>query len=129
MADGRNEKGRPAPAPGGRPQGTSYGTSYGSDAGSVRGDLDYLAQILHHSQIPFAERNQADLALKRVERLYDVTVSALSRLTMEIEQRVAERTAQLGQTREQVNQEIAQLKRVDEALRTSEARFKAIFDS
>ncbi|MEC4986182.1 MAG: PAS domain S-box protein [Oscillatoria sp. PMC 1068.18] len=53
---------------------------------------------------------------------------ALQKANQQLEQRVAERTAALQQANEILKKEIAERKRVEAALRESEARFRAIFE-
>ncbi len=54
---------------------------------------------------------------------------ALQRAHDELERRVRERTLELAQTNEQLRREIAERIRAEEDLRTSEERFRAIFES
>ena len=54
---------------------------------------------------------------------------ALQKAHDELEQRVLERTAELAETNEKLRNEIAERTRTQEALKNSEERFRAIFET
>jgi C4-dicarboxylate-specific signal transduction histidine kinase len=67
--------------------------------------------------------NQAAIGLEEARRMTEQR-----RQSEELDQRVAERTRQLVAANEELTKEIIERKSAEEALRTSQAQFKAVLD-
>ncbi len=91
--------------------------------GSVFPVAIYATPIIRHDQIVGLRGIAVDITdLKR-------TQEALEKAKTTLEIRVAERTAELAESNDQLRREIARKARAQEALTSSEQRFRAIFDT
>jgi PAS domain-containing protein len=86
-----------------------------------------VLDIIRHHQFTLARRNGAWQPLEgfKLKRAHEEVL----KLNAELEQRVAERTAEFAATNEQLRREIAEPKRSEEARRASEARLQAAIDA
>jgi PAS domain S-box-containing protein len=89
-------------------------------AGSARADFPSEAERL----LLTVAKNQALIALREASR-----VSGLRRVASELDQRVAQRTAELSAANADLRREVAERRRAEEALRVSEINLHQIVDS
>jgi len=80
---------------------------------------------------PFTDHDGSTLVL---EMGIDVTATKQAQTKLKeanetLEQRVAERTTQLGTANEELLREVAERKRTEEVIRTSEAKYRSLFDN
>ncbi len=99
---------------------------------TARANPDGSVTWLSTTKVPFRETGGKIVGLVGVTR--DITAwkeaeAALERARDELERRVQERTAELTAANAQLQQEILERMRTEEALRESEARFRGIFES
>jgi PAS domain S-box-containing protein len=90
------------------------------------GAFDYLLKPLENQKVLISVQNALTarhLALTNQELSRD-----LQRANVDLEGRIEERTTELADSSEELQGEIAERKRADEALRTSEERYRALFE-
>jgi len=95
-------------------------------AAKFRSDWE-TSEILKTPEVGLIQLNRAD-ELGQLAGSFNAMAARINALVGSLEQKVAERTAELTRTNEQLQQEIVERKQAEEELQESEKRFRSLFE-